>query len=182
MVQDTFVRAYRFYDRFEPGTNLKAWLLRILTNTFINRYRRSVREKETLGGVAAQPVGEGLVSRAAMRALADPESQAERRILAQEIERAIDTLSDDYRMVILLCDVQGLSYREIADILGCPIGTVMSRLHRARKVLQKELLEQAQLLGIVPSTTQDEAPAEEEPAEEEPLSLEKYRAKRGGSA
>lgn len=167
LVQDSFVKAYRFYDRFEPGTNMKAWLFRILTNTFINKYRRSTRERRVLEGREAEPVGEGVMSRAAMRTLTDPVSEAHRRIITAEIQEALDSLPEDYRVMILLADVEELSYKEIATIVGCPIGTVMSRLHRARKKMQRRLLDQAVQLGIV-----------EEPATSEPVSLEDYRRRK----
>ena len=167
LVQDSFVKAYRFYDRFEPGTNMKAWLFRILTNTFINKYRRSTRERKVLEGREAEPVGEGVMSRAAMRTLTDPVSEAHRRIITAEIQEALDSLPEDYRVMIVLADVEELSYKEIAAIVGCPIGTVMSRLHRARKKMQRRLLDQAVQLGIVA-----------EPASSEPVSLDDYRRRK----
>lgn len=167
LVQDAFVKAYRFYDRFEPGTNMKAWLFRILTNTFINKYRRSTRERKVLEGREAEPVGDGVMSRAAMRTLTDPISEAHRRIITAEIQEALDSLPEDYRVMIVLADVEELSYKEIANIVGCPIGTVMSRLHRARKKMQRRLLDQAVHLGIV-----------EEPASSEPVSLEDWRRRK----
>ncbi|MGF1467498.1 MAG: sigma-70 family RNA polymerase sigma factor [Sandaracinaceae bacterium] len=169
LVQDAFVKAYRFYDRFEPGTNMKAWLLRILHNTFINKYRRSTRERKVLEGRDAEPVGDGVMSRAAMRALTDPISEAHRRLVSAEIQTALEALPEDYRIMILLADVEELSYKEIAAILGCPIGTVMSRLHRARKRLQKRLVDQAVQLGIVEP---------EEDAAAEPIHLDAYRRRR----
>jgi RNA polymerase sigma-70 factor, ECF subfamily len=170
LVQDSLLRAYRFYDRFEAGTNLRAWLLKILTNTFINRYRKAKRERTFLEGADAGTAGEGMMSRGAMRSLASPVDAAQRRLLAQEIERALDQLPDDYRVMILLADVEELSYREIAEVVGCPIGTVMSRLHRARKLLQLHLVDQAVQLGIVPES--------EVAAEPEPVSLEAYRRRK----
>lgn len=170
LVQDTLLRAYRFYDRFEAGTNFKAWLLKIQTNMFLNRYRRSVRERDTLEGAAGQPVGEGVMSRAAMRTLTDPAGEAQRRLIAAEISKALDELSDDARVMIVLADVEGLAYREIADILACPIGTVMSRLHRARKTLQVRLLAQAVEMGIV---------EEEDQELPQPLSMDAFRKRRG---
>ncbi len=167
LVQDAFVKAYRFYDRFEPGTNMKAWLFRILTNTFINKYRRSTRERKVLEGREAEPVGDGVMSRAAMRTLTDPVSEAHRRIITAEIQEALDSLPEDYRVMIVLADVEELSYKEIAAIVGCPIGTVMSRLHRARKKMQRRLLDQAVQLGIV-----------EEPASSEPVSLDDWRRRK----
>jgi RNA polymerase sigma-70 factor (ECF subfamily) len=149
LVQDAFLKAYRFYDRFEPGTNLRAWLLRILTNTFINKYRRNTRERKVLDGDDAEPVGDGVMSRAAMRALTEPEDAAMRSLVSQEIQKALDELSEEHRLMIVLADIEELSYKEIADIVGCPIGTVMSRLHRARKHMQTRLVEQAIEMGIV---------------------------------
>lgn len=167
LVQDAFVKAYRFYDRFEPGTNMKAWLFRILTNTFINKYRRKTRERKVLEGRDAEPVGDGVMSRAAMRCLTDPESEAQRGLITGEIQEALDSLPEDYRMMIVLADIEELSYKEIAEIVGCPIGTVMSRLHRARKKMQKRLMSQAIQLGII-----------EEPAGAETISLDAYRRSR----
>jgi RNA polymerase sigma-70 factor, ECF subfamily len=174
LVQDSLLRAYRFYDRFEAGTNLRAWLLKIVTNTFINRYRKAKRERTLMESVDATAAGEGMMSRGAMRSLTSPVDAAQRRLIAQEIERALDRLPDEYRVMILLADVEELSYREIADVVGCPIGTVMSRLHRARKLLQQHLLDQAVQLGIV---APEDAAAEGSEAAE-PVSLEAYRRKR----
>lgn len=170
LVQDTLLKAYRFYDRFEAGTNLKAWLLKILTNTFINRYRRTVRERKVFDGAVAKPVGEGVMSRAAMRALTTPIETAQQRILAREIQKAIDELPEDYRIMILLADIEELSYKEIAEALGCPVGTVMSRLHRARKTLQKKLISQAVHMGIIEEQVEDESV--------DPVSLDEYRRRK----
>ena len=170
LVQDTILKAYRFYDRFEVGTNLKAWLLKILTNTFINRYRRGVRERGVFEGGSAESVGDGVMSRSAMRGLLDPVEDAQRGLLLAEIQAALDELPEDYRLMILLADVEELSYKEIADVVGCPIGTVMSRLHRARKQMQTRLVAQAEALGIV----------SEEPfaAATEPVSLDAFRRRK----
>jgi len=167
LVQDTLLKAYRFYDRFEPGTNFRAWLLRVLTNTFINKYRRTHRERKLLDGDSGEPVGDGVMSRAAMRALTDPVGETMRPLLAREIQVALDELSDEHRLMIVLADVEELSYKEIADIVGCPIGTVMSRLHRARKQLQQRLIETAVHMGII-----DERPADSV------ISLQAYRKTR----
>jgi RNA polymerase sigma-70 factor (ECF subfamily) len=176
LVQDAFLKAYRFYDKFEPGTNLRAWLLRILTNTFINKYRRNVRERKVLDGEDAEPVGDGVMSRAAMRALTEPESDAMRAIVSQEIQKALDELSEEHRLMIVLADVEELSYKEIADIVGCPIGTVMSRLHRARKQMQGRLVEQAVEMGIVDAAR---VMPDGDPRSDEPVSLDAYRRARG---
>lgn len=149
LVQDTFLKGFRAYERFEPGTNLRAWLVRILTNTFINKYRRTQRERDVFQTDDAEPVGDGVMSRHAMRAMHDPDGNALRGMFVAEIQRALDELSDEHRMMILLADLEELSYKEIAESLGCPIGTVMSRLHRARKQLQARLVVQAIELGII---------------------------------
>lgn len=172
LVQDTFLKAYRFYDHFEAGTNLKAWLFKILTNTFINKYRRSTRERTVLEGSDADPVGEGVMSNAALRGLIDPVGTTLSPIIGQEIQAALDELPEDYRLMIVLADVEELSYKEIADVVGCPIGTVMSRLHRARKMMQKRLVDHAVSLGIVPDSALDE---QEGPA---PIPLDAYRRRK----
>ena len=169
LVQDTLVRAYRFYDRFEAGTNFKAWLLRIQMNAFVNRYRRSIRERQVFDGPMAAPVGEGVMSRATMRGLTDPVGDAQRQIIAREINRAFEQLSEDARAMVLLADVEELSYKEIAEVMGCPIGTVMSRLHRARKQLQVSLQQHAVQLGIIEA---------DEDSEEDPVSLEAFRSRK----
>jgi RNA polymerase sigma-70 factor (ECF subfamily) len=170
LVQDTLVRAYRFYDRFEAGTNFKAWLLRIQMNAFVNRYRRATRERQVFDGPMAVPVGEGVMSRASMRGLTDPVGDAQRRLIAREINRAFEELSEEARAMVLLADVEELSYKEIAEVVGCPIGTVMSRLHRARKQLQVSLQQHAVELGII----------EEEDDEQvaDPIPLEAFRARK----
>ena len=174
LVQDTLVRAYRFQHSFEPGTNLKAWLLRILTNTFINHYRRSARERRVLDHEEGSPVGDGVMSRSAMRGLVDSVSVAQEGLLREEIAAALDELPEDYRVMIVLADVEELSYKEIADAVGVPIGTVMSRLHRARKLMQKRLLNQAIHMGIVREVEESEEAA--------PLDLEAFRRRRAGGA
>jgi RNA polymerase sigma-70 factor (ECF subfamily) len=174
LVQDAFLKAYRFYDHFEPGTNLRAWLLRVLTNTFINKYRRTTRERKVLDGDEAEPVGDGVMSRAAMRALHDPDGDAMRALVTGEIQKALDELPDEYRLMIVLADVEELSYKEIAEIVGCPIGTVMSRLHRARKQMQAKLVTTALDMGII-------EPDAEADATGEPVSLAAYRKTRGAA-
>jgi RNA polymerase sigma-70 factor, ECF subfamily len=175
LVQDTLVRAYRFQHHFEPGTNLKAWLLRILTNTFINHYRRAARERRVLDHEEGAPIGDGVMSRAAMRGLTSSVEVAQEGLLRAEILAALDSLPEDYRVIIVLADIEELAYKEIADALGIPIGTVMSRLHRARKQLQKQLIDQAVQMGIV-SESSDPVDA----TAEQPLDLGAYRARKAG--
>lgn len=175
LVQDTVVKAMRARDQFEPGTNLKAWLLRILTNTFINRYRRGGLERDLFDGPDADPLTDGWVGATTMRAMRDPETQALSPLVEAEVQRALDELPAEFRLAVVLSDIEELSYKEIADAMGCPIGTVMSRLHRGRKMLQKTLREHAVAMGIVSEekeTKQDEAPAD----------LAAYRRKKRGVA
>jgi RNA polymerase sigma-70 factor (ECF subfamily) len=174
LVQDALVRAYRFQHHFEAGTNLRAWLMRILTNTFINHYRRTARERRVLDHEEGAPIGDGVMSRAAMRGLTDSVSVAQEGLLREEILAALDELPDEYRVMIVLADIEELSYKEIADTLSCPIGTVMSRLHRARKLLQKRLIDQAIQMGIVREAEVAEAGA--------PVDIAAYRRKRMGGA
>ena len=150
LVQDTFLRAYRFFDKFERGTNIKAWLFKILTNTFINRYRRSVKERALVEGPEREAVTDQLVSRAAADHAADPERHLLDRLVSDEVVRAIDSLPIDFRLVVILADLQDFSYKEIADILDIPVGTVMSRLFRGRRLLEKSLLSYAAEGGYLP--------------------------------
>ena len=174
LVQDTFVRALRFYERFERGTNLKAWLLRIQFNSFVNKYRRNVKEVSAGEAMSHEPATESTLGRGPLQALLDPHGAAIAPILAQEIQAALAKLPEDHQTVVLLADVEELSYKEIAEVIGCPIGTVMSRLHRARKALQERLSDQAEALGLTAAT----GSAEEDSKNKEPIMLAKYRRER----
>ena len=150
LVQETFIRAFRFREQFTPGTNLKAWLFRILTNTFINQYRRkAVRPQST----ELDDVDESILYRR-MRDVApasespDPEAIIVDNTVSSEVKEALEELPEKFRTTVLL-DVEGFSYKEIAETLDIPIGTVMSRLHRGRKFLQKRLYDVAKERGIV---------------------------------
>jgi RNA polymerase sigma-70 factor (ECF subfamily) len=149
LVHDTIVKAVRARNQYRPGTNLKAWLLRILTNTFINRHRRGGLERDVLEGPDAGPLAERWIGASTMRAMRDPEHEALAPLVEQEVRAALDSLPEHFRLAIVLSDVEGLSYKEIADTMGCPVGTVMSRLHRARKMLQIALRDHAVAMGIV---------------------------------
>lgn len=171
LVQETYLKAYRFHDHFERGTNLKAWLFRIQYNTFVNKYRRSSKEQAITQVLGDDAQGHGAIGGASAQALLDPESALMRPILAQEIEAALARLPLEHREVVMLADVEQLRYKEIAEVLGCPIGTVMSRLHRARKALQQELIEHAIGFGIVEDSAS-------ESDLEDPVSLAAYRSAR----
>ena len=172
LVQDTCMRAYRFFDKFERGTNIKAWLFKILTNTFINRYRRKVKERNVTEGSEREAVHEAFISRDASDYAANPEQYMFDRLLSDDVLRAIDGLPIDFRLVVILADLQEFSYKEIAEILDVPVGTVMSRLFRGRKALQKSLRDYAAGQGVVPAET-PEAP-------EAPVDLGAYRRRRTG--
>ncbi len=178
LVQDTLLKAMRAQHQFQVGTNLKAWLVRILTNTFINKYKRGVLERSMLGAEQLDPVSDGWTSAATLRALRDPESHVLRPMLAAEIRTALDSLPEDFRMAVLLVDVQELSYKEASLALGCPIGTVMSRLHRGRRVLKERLVHQAQALGLIESAPPADVLAAREQESQPPLDLEAYRGKK----
>ncbi len=171
LVQDTLVKAMRAQDQFSAGTNLKAWLFRILTNTFINKYRRGGLERSVFEGPDAEPLVDGWVSASSMRQLRDPEQAALLPIVEGEVQRALEALPAEFKLAVMLCDVEEFSYEEIAQIMGCPVGTVMSRLHRGRKLLQRSLYNHALALGIV-----QEKPMPESAVMEPPTDLAAYRA------
>ncbi len=177
LVQDTIVKAMRARDQFQPGTNLKAWLLRILTNTFINRYRRGGLERDLFDGPDADSLTDGWVGANTMRAMRDPETAALTPLVEAEVQRALDELPDEFRLAVVLSDIEELSYKEIADAMGCPIGTVMSRLHRGRRMLQKTLREHAVAMGIV-----NEAVDSGRARESAPSDLAAYRKRKRGVA
>ncbi len=151
LVQETLLRAYRFFHQYEAGTNIKAWLFRIMRNLVINRYRKRQREPETvdIGGVEATLEALMKPSRSAEAGSATPEQILVDGSVDEEIEKALAALPDEYRMVLLLAAMEGLSYREIAGVLEIPIGTVMSRLHRARRMMQSKLVDYARQKGFV---------------------------------
>jgi RNA polymerase sigma-70 factor (ECF subfamily) len=144
LVQDTFLRAFRFFHRFEPGTNCRAWLLTILHNTFRNRYRAERRERGQLD--VDDPVTAAEASRAVERD-DDPESLVLSQLLDQEVAEALRALPEEFRSVIVLVDLQELTYEESAEALGCPIGTVRSRLSRGRRLLAERLRGYARARG-----------------------------------
>ena len=140
LVQDTVMRAWRFFEKFEKGTNFRAWIFKILTNTFINSYRRNTRERSLQDESERQSVEARFFSAELTEQTQNPEEYLLNRVMSQDVLVAIDTLSIDFRMVVILADLQEFSYKEIAEILDIPVGTVMSRLFRGRKQLQKILL------------------------------------------
>jgi len=149
LVQEAMLRAYRFLDRFEPGTNLRAWLFKILTNTYINRYRKAASEPrvDSLDDSEELSLYRYLDSEAASRG-GSVEAQVLDRFAENDIKAAIEALPSQYRITVLLADVEGFSYNDIAEITNVKKGTVMSRLFRGRRLLQKALVDQARSAGF----------------------------------
>jgi RNA polymerase sigma-70 factor (ECF subfamily) len=152
LVQDTLLKAYTHFDKYEAGTNCKAWLFKILTNTFINRYRKQSKEKVFL-------VDDGDYRPISERVLAPPLNPLEdgakdeadwyHKLFSDKVKEALEEIPTDFRMVVLLADLYDFSYKETAEIVGCPIGTVMSRLYRGRRLLAARLVEHALATGAI---------------------------------
>lgn len=149
LVQETYIRAFRFKEQFEPGTNLKAWLFRILTNTFINLFRRRKTQPQTteLDDIDESALYRHMTGSSAASSASQPEKVVLDSVVDTEVTAALEELPEKFRTVVLL-DVEGFSYKEMAEMLHIPIGTVMSRLHRGRKFLQKRLYDLALDRGI----------------------------------
>jgi len=165
LVQDAMVKAFRFFHRYRTGSNIKAWLFKVLVNTFYNSYRknRNVQRLHAeaeieahLGHLPSAPTTRG-------------ELELLDRLAVEEIRAAIEALPDEFRLAVILCDVHELSYKEIAEILGCPVGTVMSRLHRGRALLKRRLHDYAVEQGYIKLPPEGEGPVE----------LEAYRREKG---
>lgn len=147
LLQETFLKAYRFWDKYEKGTNIRAWLFRIMKNSYINRYRKESKEPDTVDYDEVQNIyatirDEGTDSGSLQETL-------ERNLLGDEVADAITSLPEEFRTVVILCDIEGLSYEEIAEFVDCPLGTVRSRLHRGRKLLRMKLVEYAKSRGYI---------------------------------
>lgn len=197
LVQDTMVRAYRFWGSFKPGTSVRAWLFTILRNTFINRYHRSNRDRAHLGELSVQheAFGDDLSAGQAPSPLPAPEDVLTQRGVRERIEAALQRIPVEFRMVVALADIEGLSYKEVAETMDIPVGTVMSRLHRGRRHLHALLYRTARDQGLAqnagprpaPPTHRSSStaaaaaatPPDPEPDIEEPqpLSLAAYRSR-----
>ena len=147
LIQETYLKAFRFWDKFEKGTNCKAWLFRIMKNTFINTYRKTSKEPDKVDYEEIENFYENI--KPSSTDSAHLEKDIYDNLLDDEMSAAISSLPEDFRTVIILCDIEGYTYDEIADFVDVPVGTVRSRLHRARKMLFTKLHKYASDKGYV---------------------------------
>jgi len=190
LVQDTLLKAFRSRKQYRTGTNPRAWLLAILRNTFLNGYRRRNLERKVFDGPDGDALAAGWIGASSLRAMRDPHSGALHSLLEAPLLAAIDELPPEFKMTVMLADIEQLSYREIAESMSCPIGTVMSRLHRGRRWLRAQLHEHAKAIGLVgdeeasASAPTISAPVSAPmlsrgaPSESAPVELEQYRKTR----
>ncbi len=150
LVQETFLKAFRFWHRYEQNTNCKAWLFRILTNTFINKNRRKKRPTMSMDATERELSSALVADKSSF--YDTPEKDYISKLFPEHVQKAIEALPENFRIPVVLADLQDFSYKEIADIMDCPVGTVMSRLFRGRKRLQEELFEYAVELGVIPAS------------------------------
>lgn len=146
LLQETYLKAYRFFDKFEQGTNCKAWLFRIMKNSFINIYRRTSKEPAKVDYNDVEEFYHSI--RAESTDPNDLEEKIFSNILDDDVSTALEALPEEFRTVVILCDIEGFTYEEIADFVECPIGTVRSRLHRGRKMLRSQLYDYATKRGF----------------------------------
>lgn len=147
LVQETYLKAFRFFDKFEKGTNCKAWLFRIMKNTYINKYRKETKEPDKVDYEEVENFYENV--KPSSTDSAHLEKDIFDNLLDDELSEAINSLPDDFKTVVILCDIEGFTYEEIADFIDVPVGTVRSRLHRARKMLFTKLQKYASERGYI---------------------------------
>ncbi len=145
LVQETYMKAYRFFESFEKGTNCKAWLFRILKNSYINKYRKESKEPDKVDYDEIKEFYH-TVKHSSLDSN-DMQEKLFSELLDDEVARALESLPEDFKEVVQLCDIEGFTYEEIANMVDCPIGTVRSRLHRGRKILRDKLMEYAKQHG-----------------------------------
>lgn len=204
LVQDSMVRAYRFWDSFKPGTSVKAWLFTILRNTFINGYHKRNRARNFKADVEQQmgSLGSNMALGQPGGELPSPEEAVSATVTRARIMAALDSIPEDYRTAVMLADLEGMAYKEIAEIMDCPIGTVMSRIYRGRRLLHKLLFDHAAEVGLIDpdvespggsrakaasrgpakdghESSSDNGPSAAERTRNEPISLIEFREQRG---
>jgi RNA polymerase sigma-70 factor, ECF subfamily len=153
LLQETFMKAFRFWDKYEKGTNIRAWLFRIMKNSYINRYRKETREPGMVDYDDVENFYDSI--RDDSTDSNDLQKQMYSNMLSDEVTGALQSLPEDFRTVVILCDIEQLTYEEISDFLNCPIGTVRSRLHRGRKMLEEKLHDYAKQRGILMDDSHD---------------------------
>ena len=182
LIQETMLKAFRYFDKYENGTNCKAWLFKIMHNTFINRYRKKQKRKEYLIDDDYRPLQERAEApkHTPFHENFQSEEQLYFKMFGDEVKKALQEVPVDFRMVVLLADLQDFAYKEIAEIMDCPIGTVMSRLYRGRRMLQSQLADYARAEGYIDADEDEEVAESEEPAQEseKTTSLNAYRERK----
>ena len=146
LLQDTYLRAYRFFHKYEKGTNCRAWLFRIMKNLFLNDCRKNQRNPETVDYCDIENIFEN--AKAECLETTNLQESVYSGLLDDELTSALNSLHDDFKTVVILCDLEGLSYEEISEFTRCPVGTVRSRLHRARKILREKLSKYEKYKGL----------------------------------